>query len=149
VLGKRVNLPSGFGGTATFRILFRKYLAKPEEKSLAPDGTPRTGTTQGLLQRSKIAAGKLIPLSKETDRRWEHGEDPSVVDPKLQTYGVAGNLVVADEYEIKEWRKIGVRKLMRATKLTQKVIYSILSGKGVRQQTMKVFRIGLALIKSL
>jgi len=37
---------------------------------------------------------------------------------------------------------------MRTTKLTQKVIYSILSGNGVRQQTMKVFRIGLASLKS-
>jgi hypothetical protein len=53
-------------------------------------------------------------------------------------------LVVADEYELEELRKIGVRKLMRATKLTQKAIYSILSGKGVRQQTMHVFRTALA-----
>jgi len=50
---------------------------------------------------------------------------------------------MAEEYETREWRKIGVRKLMRATKLTQKAIYSILSGKGVRQQTMNVFRTGL------
>jgi hypothetical protein len=54
------------------------------------------------------------------------------------------DVIAADEYETREWRKIGIRKLMRATKLTQKAIYSILSGKRVRQQTMNVFRTGLA-----
>ena len=66
-----------------------------------------------------------------------------MLDPKIQMYGQTGKLVVADEYETREWRKIGVRQLMRATKLTQKAIYSILSGKGVRQQTMAMFRIGI------
>jgi hypothetical protein len=67
-----------------------------------------------------------------------------MLDPKLQVYGYRGNLVVADEDERKEWTKIGIRKLMRATNLTQASIYSILHGEGVRPQTMKVFRIGLA-----
>jgi hypothetical protein len=62
------------------------------------------------------------------------------LDSKTLIYGETGKLVVADEHEIREWRKIGVRKLMRATKLTQKAIYSILSGKGVRAQTMAIFR---------
>jgi len=68
---------------------------------------------------------------------------PACLIPRFR-YLARRELVVADEYETGEWRKIGVRKLMRATKLTQKAIYSILSGKGVRQQTMHVFRSGLA-----
>jgi len=67
-----------------------------------------------------------------------------MLDPKIQIFGHTGKLVVADEYETREWRKIGVRKLMRATKLTQASIYSILQGEGVRPQTMHVFRTGLA-----
>jgi hypothetical protein len=67
-----------------------------------------------------------------------------MLDPKMQIYSQTGKLVVADEYEVKEWRKIGVRKLMRTTKLTQAAIYSILHSKGVRPQTMKIFRVGLA-----
>jgi len=66
-----------------------------------------------------------------------------MLDPKIQIFGHTGKLVAADEDERREWRKIGVRKLMRATKLTQTPIYSILSGKGVRQQTMAMFRVGL------
>ena len=49
-------------------------------------------------------------------------------------------MVVADSSERKKWAKIGVRRLIRETSLTQKAIYSILSGKGVRPQTMATFR---------
>jgi len=84
---------------------------------------------------------------QETDSRIKSdcsGGDPSMLDPKIHIYGRTGELVVADKQEGEEWRKIGFRKLMRATKLTQAPINSILSGKGVRKQTMKVFRIGAA-----
>jgi hypothetical protein len=125
-----------------------QYLGKPEVKSLAPDGAPCDAKTEGLLRRAKIVARGLIPVGKETDRHWEQGEDPSMLDPKIQMFGGKGKLVVADEYEIKEWAKIGVRRLMRATRLTQKTIYSILSGKGVRQQSMAIFRIGIDSLKA-
>jgi hypothetical protein len=123
-----------------------QYLGKPEVKSLAPNGEPCGPKTEGLLQRAKIVARRLIPVGKETDRHWEQGEDPSMLDPKIQMFGQTGKLVVADEYEISEWRKIGFRKLMRATKLTQKAITSILSGKSVRKQTMAMFRTGTDLL---
>jgi hypothetical protein len=127
----------------SFQIILNQYLGKPEVKSLAPDGSPCEAKTEGLLRRSEIVARGLIPVGKETDRHWEQGEDPRMLDPKTQIYGSSGKLVVADSLETKEWAKIGVRQLMRATGLTQKTVYSILSGKGVRQQTMAVFRIGV------
>jgi hypothetical protein len=128
----------------SLQVILNQYLGKAEVKSLAPDGAPCGASTEGLLQRAKIVARGLIPVGKETHRHWEQGEDPSMLDPKIQIFGQKGKLVVADEYEIKDWRKIGIPKLMRATKLTQKAIYSIMSGKGVRQQTMHVFRTALA-----
>jgi hypothetical protein len=129
-------------------IILNQYLGKAEVKSLAPDGTPCDGNTKGLLRRAKIVARGLVPVGKETDRHWEQGEDPSMLDPKLRVYNRTGKMVVADEQERTEWRQIGVRSLMRGTKLTQKAIYSILSGKGVRKQTMKMFRIGLASLRN-
>jgi hypothetical protein len=80
----------------SFRIILRQYLGKPEVKSLAPDGTPCIGTTQGLLRRTKIVAGRLIPVGKETDRHWEQGEDPSKLDFEVHEYGKRGKMVVAD-----------------------------------------------------
>jgi hypothetical protein len=67
----------------SMRIILRQYLGHPEAKSLGPDGTVCIGTTAGLLRRTSILAGEIIPIGKETDRRWEQGEDPSLVDFKL------------------------------------------------------------------
>ena len=120
-----------------------QYLKKAEIKSLAPNGEVCGPETEGLLSRTKIVARRLIPVGKETDRHWEQGGDPSMLDPKIQIYGGTGKLVVADKLEREEWKKVGFRKLMRATKLTQKPISSILSGKGVRLTTMKMFQAGL------
>jgi hypothetical protein len=128
----------------SFQVILNQYLGKPEVKSLAPNGEPCGPKTKGLLQRATIVARQLVPVGKETDRHWEQGEDPSMLDPKIQVYGQTGKLVVADEGERREWAKIGVGKLMRATNLTQPPIYSILRGKGVRPQTMNIFRAGLA-----
>jgi hypothetical protein len=47
------------------------------------DRTPCTGTTRGLLQKARITADKLVPVGKETDRRWEQGEDPSMIDSDI------------------------------------------------------------------
>ena len=61
-------------------------LAKPGVKSLAPDGTPCTGTTRGILQRATIEAKKIVPVGKETDRHWEQGKDPSMIDSDIFVY---------------------------------------------------------------
>jgi hypothetical protein len=132
----------------SFQIILNQYLGKAEFKSLAPDGKACKPETEGLLGRARIVAGSIVPVGKETDRHWEHGGDPSMLDPNIQTYGPKGKFVVADSFERKAWAKIGVRQLMRATKLTQKTVYSILSGKGVRKQTMTVFRIGTDSMKA-
>jgi hypothetical protein len=101
----------------SFRILLRKYLGKSEVKSLAPDGTPCTGTTSGLLRRARIRAGKLVPAGKETDRRWEQGEDPSMIDSDIFVYEKRTKLVIANEADRKRWRKLGVRHLIRKSGL--------------------------------
>lgn len=95
----------------SFRVILRQYLGKPEVKSLAPDGTPCTGATQGLLLRTKIAAGNLIPVGKETDRRWEQGEDPSMLDFGIHVHEKQRKTVVADLTERRGWSLIGLRRL--------------------------------------
>jgi hypothetical protein len=132
----------------SFQVILNRYLGKPEVKSLASDGTRCEAATKGLLRRAMIAVKKLIPVGKETDRHWERSEDPSMLDPKIHMYGSSGEPVVADSLERKEWAKIGFRRLMRATNLTQKTVRSILTGKGVRQQTMAMFQIGLSLLRA-
>jgi len=124
----------------SFRILLRKYLGKPEVKSLAPDGMPCTGTTRGLLQRARIKAGRLVPVGKETDRRWEQGEDPSMIDSDVYVYEKRTKLVIADLSERKRWSAIGVRRLIRESKLSQAPVSNALNGKPVRFRTLAIIR---------
>jgi hypothetical protein len=124
----------------SFQIVLRQYLGKPEVKSLAPDGGECNAETAGLLRRAVIVTRNIIPVGKETDRRWEQGEDPSMLDFNVQVYGPSGKLVAANPSDRKKWTGIGVRRWMRATKLSQKAVSAILSGKGVRPQTLATFR---------
>ena len=80
----------------SFQIILRQYLGHPEFKSLTPDGTACVANTQGLLRRASIIAGDIVPIGKETDRRWEHGEVPSLLDFKLKEYRKAAKMAVAE-----------------------------------------------------
>jgi hypothetical protein len=103
-------------------------------------GLPCTGSTQGLLLRAKIVAGKLVPVGKETDRKWEHGGDPSMLDSQVHVYEKQTKMVVADASERKRWSAIGVRRLMRESKLSQAPVSNAIKGKPVRRQTLSTLR---------
>ena len=124
----------------SFRILLRKYLGKPETKSLAPDGTSCSGTTRGLLQRARITAGNLVPVGKETDRRWEQGEDPSMIDSDIFVYEKRTRLVIADASERKKFAAIGLRRLARESKLSLAPVGKAIKGVGVRPRTLSIIR---------
>lgn len=124
----------------SFRILLRKYLGKLEVKSLAPDGTPCAAATRGLLQRARIRAGKIIPVGKETDRRWEQSEDPSMIDSDVYVYEKRTRLVVADPSERKRFAAIGLRRLARESNLSLAAAGKVIKGKGVRRQTLSIIR---------
>ena len=97
----------------SLRIILNQYLKKEEAKSLGPDGSPCTEATRGLLQRARIIASKISPVHKETDRKWEHGEDPSMLEPGLHVLESQKKMSVADPSDRKRWSEIGVRRLMR------------------------------------
>lgn len=124
----------------SFRIILRQYLQRLEVKSLAPDGSPCTADTKGLLRRALIVAGNIRPVGKETDRRWEQGEDPSMVDSKLLIYERTVKMVVADASDRKRWNEMGIRPLRRKTGLHQKTIYKIINGEPIRKQKLEEFK---------
>jgi hypothetical protein len=92
--------------------------------------------TKGLLQRATISAGKIVPVGKETDRRSEQGEDPSTVDSDIYVY----EKVIADPSERKRWSDIGVRRLIRESKLSQTPVSNAIKGKPVRPRTLAIMR---------
>ena len=124
----------------SLRIILSQYLRHPEAKSLAPDGKACTGNTCGLLGRTSIIAGEIVPVGKETDRHWEQGEDPSLLDFKLKEYRKASKMVIAESSDRRRWKKAGVRNLMRKSRLSQKAVYAIINGEPVRRATLETFR---------
>jgi len=124
----------------SMRIIVSQYLRHPEAKSLASDGTACVGNTQGLLLRASILAAALVPIGKETDRRWDQGEDPSLVDFEVHQYRKTRNLAVATPADRKRWAQIGIRAAMRKSGFSQKTTYSILQGKPVKKKTLTMFQ---------
>jgi len=117
-----------------FARLIIEYQEHPEAKSLAPDGTPCGAGTRGLLKRANIAAGEFRYIGKETDRKWEEGDDISVLDFKATEYGrakkVVANASIADEV-----RAIGIRRTMGLTKMSQHTIEKLIRGEIVKRKT--------------
>jgi hypothetical protein len=121
------------------------YQVHPESKSLAPDGSQCDWHTQGLLQRtSVIAVGEPQFIGKETDRRWEHEEDISVLLPILPLYrpNETEKLVTDSEIQSKI-DDIPVRKLARIAKLSPTTIQAIKDGRRIRKSTSRKIRLSL------
>lgn len=100
-----------------FARLLVQYQEHPEAKSL--DGTPCAADTKGLLKRAHIIAGELRYVGKETDRKWEEGNDLSVVEFKTTEYGRATRVVASEEVK-NDIAKIGINKCARASGFDRK-----------------------------
>jgi hypothetical protein len=103
---------------ATFEDLLYRYMRHPEAKSLAPDGGPCKSGTHGLLQRAHITAGEFHRIGKESDRRWEEGDDLESLmrepidydrDSKVSSEGIAK----PKESLIRKIKKIGFPALIQ------------------------------------
>jgi len=141
--GKRFDLAlrQDINGTKvvpqTFGYVLRLYPFHPESKSLAPDGTQCRERTVGLLRRASIVAGHRHFVGKETDRRWEHGEDLSLKQFKVMEYRPAGRMIAANRALRDKVAASGMRALIRATGLSQHTLEAVRRGKRVRHTTLQ------------
>jgi hypothetical protein len=124
----------------TFGYVLRLYPCHPESKSLAPDGTPCGASTRGLLQRASVTAVTSRYVGKETDRRWEQGEDLSLVSFTQVEYSPSGKMTVADAVLLSEMAKHPLREMMRTTGLSQHTLEAIRQSKPVRQRTLAILK---------
>ena len=58
--------------------IIEQHRFHPEPKFCGSDGQPCGRNTRGLLQRRHVQIGRKIPIRKESNRRWEGGNDPSI-----------------------------------------------------------------------
>jgi len=116
---KERNPPSDAVFPSQFARLLVEYQQHPEAKSLAPDGTPCRADTKGLLQRTHITAGEFRYVGKEADRKWEEGDDISVLEFKTTEYGRSKKVVASEEVK-QAIRKIGINKCARESGFDRK-----------------------------
>ena len=114
------------------------YREHPEAKFLGSDGEPCNKLTRGLLRRSHIVANQHRYIGKETSRKWEQGDDPSLVDFHCTEY--SDGKTVADEELRKRILEFGIRKAARATNTDSKTIMLIAKGERVKPSTLAKVR---------
>jgi hypothetical protein len=74
------DIPYNVVFPSQFAHLLIQYQRHPEAKSLAPDGMQCCAETRGLLKRAYVIAGEIRYVGKETDRKWEEGDEISVLE---------------------------------------------------------------------
>jgi hypothetical protein len=136
-LSLKQNLDGSRVVPQTFGYVLRLYPCHPESKSLAPDGTACSERTVGLLLRASVTAGHHHFVGKETDRRWEHGEDLSLKQFKVLEYRPAGGMVTSSRSLRSRIASSGLRELMRRTGLSQHTLEAIRQGRRVRRTTLE------------
>jgi len=114
------------------------YREHPEAKFLGSDGEPCNKLTRGLLRRSHIVASQHRYIGKETCRKWEQGDDPSLVDFHCAEY--SDGKTIADEELTKQIAEFGIRKTARATRTDSKTIMLIVRRERVKPSTLAKVR---------
>jgi len=121
----------------TLEHIVRIHTNHAESKSLAPDGSPCNFLTRGLLGRTPITADGLPRfIGKETDRKWEQEEDPSLFEPTLVEFRPNETARITTDSKLQtKIRNCGlsVRTLAKKVGLNPSTVQNASSGKRIRK----------------
>jgi hypothetical protein len=110
------------------------YREHPEAKFVGHEGMPCDSLTRGVLRRSHIVANLHRYVGKETSRRWEQGDDMSMVDFRCKEY--TDGKVVADTAIRRRIVEMGIRNVARASGVNRETVAMIAKGNPVRSKTL-------------
>jgi hypothetical protein len=134
----RLNPPSLLALPQTFEMIFTQYSKHPEHKSLAPDGTPCSSESSGLLRRYPVTVTGIHLIGKETERGWEQNDDISTLLPSLVRYGL--NSGIAEERLRRLLCQIPLAFLERETGLSRHTILRARRGRPVHPRSLRLLR---------
>ena len=106
------NVPYNVVFPSQFAHLAIQYQKHPEAKSLAPDGSACKAETKGLLKRTHVVVEEVRYVGKETDRKWEEGDEISLLDFSATEYGRKGKVVASEEIKA-AIKTIGINRCAR------------------------------------
>jgi hypothetical protein len=132
--GKRISYEAE---ATSFGDIVDQYRWHPESKSLAPDGSQGTRNTHGLLRRKPVTADGVRYIGKETDRRWEQGEEISMLDTFTLEYrpNETENLTTDPELQ----RKLhgpSIRAVAKRAGVSTRTVKAAREGKRLRKSTI-------------
>lgn len=113
------NIPQNAVFPSQFARLLMQYQRHPEAKSLAPDGTSCQPETTGLLKRAHVIAGDIRFVGKESDRKWEEGEEMAVLAFAATEYGRTGKVLASEEVK-KQINETGINRCARESGFDRK-----------------------------
>ena len=154
-----LQTPSGFGGVVapgirappcasrTIRSWSQnaRRLHKPitvESRGEEPSAVGRAlRRSQGLLRRTPVFAACFHYIGKETDRRWEQGEDISIAESEVTQYtpNETARLVADPELQL-EARRFSIRALAKVASLPENTIKAVRRGDRGRSTIEKTKR---------
>jgi hypothetical protein len=73
----------------------------------------------GLAKTAHIVAGEIRYVGKETDRKWEEGDDINVLEFAATEYGRSARVIASDEIKAKIL-EIGIYKCARESGFDRK-----------------------------
>jgi hypothetical protein len=136
---KEKNPPYNVVFPSQFARLLIEYQEHPEAKSLAPDGGPCVAETRVLLKRAHIVAGEFRYVGKETDRKWEEGDEISLLEFKANEYGRSKKVVASGDVK-NAIREIGINKCARESGFDRKnFIRKLVRGLPVKRNSYNEF----------
>lgn len=129
----------------TYGDIVAQYRWHPEAKSLGPDGEPCGPRTHGLLRRTPVTAENTFRyIGKETDRRWEQGEDISILDAKPVEYTANETARLVCDVEVQRAAKaVTIRQLAKAAGVTENTVKSVRRGDRVQKSTVEKLKKGI------
>lgn len=133
------NISNNVVFPSQFARLLIEYQSHPEAKSLAPDGSACGPQTCGLLRRTQVVAGEFRYIGKETDRKWEEGDEISILQFKTTEYGRSKKVTASEEIR-KEILEIGINKCARKSGFDRKnFIRKLIRGIPVKRNSYQEF----------
>lgn len=84
-----------------------------------------------------VTAMRARYIGKETDRKWEHGDDFSLLAFKPAEFDDLGQIVKADAGLIERIRGVPIKSLVRMANVDRNTIRKVLRGASVRGSTIQ------------
>jgi hypothetical protein len=90
-----------------------------------------------LLSRTPVVVGEFVYIGKETDRRWEKGEEISILNSKITIYQLNETRRLGTDVLLQQRiRQVSIRKLAREARVSVNTVKAARRGNRLQKTTI-------------